>query len=147
MALALVTLLPLETVQDMDLGMNMTSKAINQAGQVFRMSLKPALAGGVKLEILEDDPGRPVTATGAPAVPLDPAPWWFDSVRSLSDPQPRCLCPRRRPRQGVVRLSSKKSSDEDVLEQCFARDMPMLCGQALSRESVALALAHDRFLQ
>ena len=70
----------------------------------------------------------------------------ISAVRSLSDPQPRCHCPCRRPRQGVVRLSSKKSSDEDVLEQCFARDM-MLCGQAVSRESVALALAHDRFLQ
>jgi len=52
----------------------------------------------------------------------------ISAVRSLSDPQPRCRCPRRRPRQGVVRLSCKKSSDEDVLEQCIVRVMPPLCG-------------------
>jgi len=82
LALALATLLPLETVQDM----NITAKAVNQAAREFRLALKPALSGGVKLELLEDDPGRPVTATGAPAVSLDPAPWWFDSV-SVAPPQ------------------------------------------------------------
>ncbi|KAJ1469105.1 hypothetical protein T484DRAFT_1852833 [Baffinella frigidus] len=75
LALALATLLPLETVQVMDLSINVTAKAINNAAREFRLSLKPVLSGGVKLELLEDDPEN-----GAPAVPLDPAPWWFDSV-------------------------------------------------------------------
>ena len=81
LAVALAALLPHQTHQDEHPGLEFTTEGINTAAREFRLFLDPALEKGVRMELLEDSPGRPVTSTGDSAVPLDPAPWWFSSER------------------------------------------------------------------